>query len=613
MAIAIAKDRVNLRTGPSTSDSVIRVIIPTTQLTILETTGDWLKVQADDATIGYVMGQFFDIQNTAPVAAPTSSPVATVGASPAPTAVSSPAPIDSTSAAAPTPVVTISGNPTPTVVSNPTPTDPTAASAPTVVVTISGTTPPATVSSVAPVDPTPATVASNPAPTAATAPTPATTSSTAPAAVPVSSKLLGFPGDTLNVRSTPAIVTSPDNKIETLLNGAIMTPLEDDATLATKVGSTRDQGLWIQVRTASGNTGYVAAWLVIYASAPVVSPTTQPTSQPVVTPSSGGTSETGGTANSRSLQPELNTYIDSIPNNYTIPQGYNDFWAQSQKLGLPDPFDISPTKLNATSLSHMLVNGFGPNTFSALNWNQYYKNVCGMHNGLDHIVPVGTPLVAVSDGIIVGNQTNWRYMGNADDKDIILWCFLPEQYKDNQGRRMLSNVLVAYSHMSDNTVVKRHDVVQVGQTIGISGNPAGETNNAHLHLEVHLLSGDNNLPRPSGRKLNVDYKPVQPFGNITPFNPLLFFSERLVKYHQHQGKKIGFNGGPTYPNAAQLSSMGLNWPPLDFFTLASFQYGSPVIWTVSRLPWPKGIYDLPTLNQRIANYTAFDPYPADFL
>lgn len=63
-----------------------------------------------------------------------------------------------------------------------------------------------------------------------------------------------------------------------------------------------------------------------------------------------------------------------------------------------------------------------------------------------------------------------------------------------------------------------------------------------------------------------------------------------------------------------LSSANLRWPPLDFFSVAEYQYGSAPIWTVNTAPpWPSGIFDLPTVLQRIANYVPFDPYPIDFL
>src|SRR5258708_34413704 len=87
-----------------------------------------------------------------------------------------------------------------------------------------------------------------------------------PTVVVVSNKKLTFAGDILNVRSAPAIIDNPDNKIETLTAGASVQPLEDDASLSQKVGSTKDKGLWIKVQTPSGKQGFVAAWLVQYAS-----------------------------------------------------------------------------------------------------------------------------------------------------------------------------------------------------------------------------------------------------------------------------------------------------------------------------------------------------------
>ncbi len=401
-------------------------------------------------------------------------------------------------------------------------------------------------------------------------------------------KLLVPIGQTLNIRSSPAISANPDNKIETVQSDAVLTPIESDSSVAAKIGTTQQQNQWVNVRTPGGNTGYVAAWLVTFqGSAPPQS--------------------TGATGSAT----DLDSYLAGLTA-YSIPQGYYDFQAQRQKLGLPDPFDVLPTNPGFARLSRMPVNGFGPNSFAFGNWRAYYSNVCGMHNGLDHIVPLGTPLLAVGDGVIVGTQENWQFLGNANDKSIILWPFLPDSVRDSQGRRMLSNVLVAYGHLSDNSVVKRHDVVKAGQTIGISGRPFGETSNDHLHMEIHLLSGDSHLPRNSSRRILSDYKPMQPFSNICPFNPILFFSERMVRYHLNQGQKVGYGGGPTYPTAAMLGA-DYHWPPLDFFSIGQFQYGNPPIWTVKSTPWPAGVFDMPTLNARIANYTPFAPYPADFL
>jgi murein DD-endopeptidase MepM/ murein hydrolase activator NlpD len=419
-----------------------------------------------------------------------------------------------------------------------------------------------------------------------------------------------------------------------------MTPFESDASVTAKVGTTQAQNLWIQVITPSGKVGYVAAWLVTYAPAVVTAPTpvqppTTPVTPPVVpvqppvipvTPPVTPVQPTTPTTPTGPTDTQA-AYIASIPAGATqIPQGYFDFWNKRQILGLPDPFDVLPTQLDGKATARLPVNGFGPNAFAFRNWPNFYRNVDGMHNGLDHLIPIGTPLLAVADGVIVGTEHDWPFLGNSD-KCIILWCFMPPSVINPvDGKRMMSNVLVAYAHLSDNSIVKRHDIVKAGEVIGKSGFPGSQTGNPHLHLEVHLLSGDQNLPRKVTRHLLADYHNAQPFENRAPFNPLLFFSERLVRYHVYQGAKIGFNGGPPYPSAQELNNAkptslsawvqaGLT---LDFFTVANYQYQySPqlVIWEQTSVPWPNGIFDLPTLIERINEYTPmpFIPYPADFL
>ncbi len=318
-------------------------------------------------------------------------------------------------------------------------------------------------------------------------------------------------------------------------------------------------------------------------------------------------------------QSALYAYIASIPNNYAITQGYYDFQAQREKLGLPAPFDVPPTAYEPSKLP---LNGFGPNTFALNNWSNWYTRVCGMHNGLDHNVPLGTPLLALSDAIIVGDRSQWPFMSSRYEKTLVIWCLLPD---DGSGTRKLSNVLVAYGHMSNNTVVKKGDRVKAGQIIGYSGYPHNEDatsgkvieqpGNAHLHMEVHLLSGDNNTPYSRNRNPGLlrAYKKPQPFDNNTPFNPFLFFSERMVKYQMHQAVTVG----RTYPDANALARVAppiRNWPPLDFFTVAYFQYPgvryANIIWKAQNPPpWGKGVYGVSDALERIKTWDAFEPYP----
>jgi hypothetical protein len=237
-----------------------------------------------------------------------------------------------------------------------------------------------------------------------------------------------------------------------------------------------------------------------------------------------------------------------------------------------------------------------------------------MHNGFDYNIATGTPLVALSDALVVGNKNSWQFMPSPYEMTLVLWCLLPESVTGPN--RMLSNVLIAYGHMSNNKVVKKNEIVKAGQVIGYSGFPrfsdgSTQPDNPHLHMEIHLLSGDNQTPFPRKRQKGLlrAYDRDQPLDNNTPFNPILFFSERLVKYHLNQSEVRGRK----YPDMTALNAQRLSWPGLDFFTMGYYQYpgreNANVIWNSKTLPWPNGIYNMATMNQRIANFVPFVPYP----
>lgn len=406
----------------------------------------------------------------------------------------------------------------------------------------------------------------------------------------------------LNVRAQPMI--APSNVVGQARPGEALVPLEGDQAVKDKVATRADQNLWLRVRLPNGTEGFAAAWLL---------------SLMMEEAGRGG----GERRDVVIIDPtDLYGYIDTIPDrDYPMPPEYEEFWSLRTKLGLPAPFDVSPTKPTTFDYRTLIVNGFGPNTFAFKNWQSFYRNVNGMHNGLDHIVPAGTPLLALGDGIVVGTGKHWQFMGSRFENTLTIWCFLPDHIRDSQGRRMLSNVLVAYGHMADNTMVQRHEIVQAGQVIGTSGYPinvgqggvpAPQPNNAHLHYEVHLLSGDPSYP---SRKLLSTYNRPQPFSNIMPLNPMLLFSKRLVKFHLHQGRVIGFGGAPSYPTKLSLARVGLeNWQDLNFFSVAQYRYSRAVIWGMSKLPWSNDIFDMRQFLDRVQTiYEPFEPYPMDFV
>lgn len=404
---------------------------------------------------------------------------------------------------------------------------------------------------------------------------------TAPAATNVNPVLISTTAG-LKVRSAPVMDKTDKNVIEKLTQNEPVTLLEPLDDFMTKMTKGEKGGEFAKISTDEGRTGYAAAWLLAPGEA-LVRETTE-------------------------------KYINSIPV-YPVHAAYDTMWSMQDHLGLPDPFTSLPIQIRSPhKLVNMQVNGFGPNTFAARNWRSWYSRIGGMHNGSDFIVETGTPLLAVADGVII---KKWPFMGNPNEKTIVLWPFLPDRFKDSKGRRMMSNIIVAYGHMSNNTLKNDLTVVKAGDVIGLSGTPAGSTTNDHLHLEVHWLSGDTgflNLRKLGARKLLTQFSRPQPFSNQVPWCTLLFYSKRLINYQVHQAKTIGYNGRPSYPTAAMLKELGVtHLPELGEFTLAFFEYGIPVIWEKRKTTWPDGVVTMDTLPERLKGFSKYEPYEATFL
>ncbi len=277
----------------------------------------------------------------------------------------------------------------------------------------------------------------------------------------------------------------------------------------------------------------------------------------------------------------------------TVPAGYVKFWQMQERLGLPAPFDVFPVQIvPPAGIESLEFSGFGPNTFAFENWEVYYEKTRGLHNGVDFIVPEGSPLIAVADGEIV----DFEFLGDAAEQSLALRPYLPEQYRQPDGSRVLSNVIVAYGHLTGDPtaqIVHVGSTVQAGQMIGTSGWPVFtredgsvgvQHNNAHLHLETHLITDGQ-------RRL----------GSRQPFNPLLFWSPRLIALQA----RLGAQRSP-YPTEGQP------WGRLGFFSLGCFRYEPPtIVWKFEPKPgtiWPGGIYDLKGMIELVGTYA---PYPVD--
>lgn len=432
----------------------------------------------------------------------------------------------------------------------------------------------------APVQPVPAPPAPtpSPAPEPSPAPAPPIVQPAPPPATDVVTLIATVDG--MNVRREPVV---GNNVIENLRKNEPVTLLEPLEIALQKIGQGEKGQQWLKIRTDENREGYVAAWLV--------------------------------TPGEALLKQVTDDYINAIPDQYPIPAEYDEMWSLADHVGLPPPFSSLPVQIRTPhKLVNMMVNGFGPNSFAARNWTNFYSRIGGMHNGHDFIVETGTPLLAVADGVII---KKWPFMANPAEKTVILWPFLPERYTDSKGRRMMSNIIVAYAHLSNNSIKKEFDVVKAGEVIGISGRPAGSTGNDHLHMEVHFLSGDNgflNLRKLAARQLLVPFKRPQPTSNQMPWNTVPFYSKRLIKYLLHQSKTVGYFGGPSYPTLVTLKQMkATHLPEMDEFTLAAFEYGIPVIWQNKGVQWPPGVVTMQSLPDRLRAFTKFEPYEATFL
>lgn len=111
----------------------------------------------------------------------------------------------------------------------------------------------------------------------------------------------------------------------------------------------------------------------------------------------------------------------------------------------------------------------------------------GYHTGIDYKIPIGTPVYAVQDGVVV--NANW---GAAYGKSVII-----DQKALNDGTpQRIAGGWAGYMHLSE-VLVKPGQAVKKGDLIGKSGNTGTNTTGAHLHFEVR-----NNIRWGAGKELN---------------------------------------------------------------------------------------------------------------
>lgn len=107
--------------------------------------------------------------------------------------------------------------------------------------------------------------------------------------------------------------------------------------------------------------------------------------------------------------------------------------------------------------TYQVSSGYGPR------WGTF-------HAGLDFAAPIGTPIYAAADGVVVEGRERYNVSGFGS------WIWLDCQ--DSVGKDFI------YGHVKhDGILVKAGDRVRAGQQIGVVGNE-GQSTGAHLHFEV---------------------------------------------------------------------------------------------------------------------------------
>lgn len=100
------------------------------------------------------------------------------------------------------------------------------------------------------------------------------------------------------------------------------------------------------------------------------------------------------------------------------------------------------------------------------------------HAGMDFKCPIGTPVHAIADGVVVWADWGYNLPGTGN---IRKWLF----YKNFPGILTViqhDGWLSAYAHLSDNDAAPAGTTVKAGQLIGLSGDTGGVA--AHLHVEA---------------------------------------------------------------------------------------------------------------------------------
>ena len=152
-------------------------------------------------------------------------------------------------------------------------------------------------------------------------------------------------------------------------------------------------------------------------------------------------------------------------------------------------------------LSQPWPEGYSVNARSPFGWRVHpITKVRTFHHGVDVALPVGTPLTAPADGVVVKK-------GNGPSGGVTLIL----KHEDNRH--------TVYYHLQKPSHLAKGAKVERGELIAYSGN-TGASTGPHLHMEVRRSArwGDTVDPMPyfQAEETPVEPKPVKPEPVVIP-------------------------------------------------------------------------------------------------
>jgi len=171
-----------------------------------------------------------------------------------------------------------------------------------------------------------------------------------------------------------------------------------------------------------------------------------------------------------------------------------------------------------------------------------------LHRALDMPVPVGTPISAIGDGVVVRARTT-------DESDAGKWVAVLHP----------SGVTSRYLHLS-RVLVKTAQRVKQGETIGHSGN-TGNSEGPHLHLDLRAPADRLELiARVAGKPRSGWGPELKPYGYSIPgepWIPLDGYREHVIREAEAEGiPLLGAsvrNGGLSYRSVGERGEPYPDW------------------------------------------------------